>query len=207
MRFLIILLIVLGIIGLLLLCPVVFKLTYEDEFKVKLKFLFLNITLYPKKEKEDSKSNPESNSKKEKKKDKQEKSGIFKKKIKSEGIGGFISLLSDSLKRITEIPVYLKKHICISNFDINIGISSDDAADTAVNYGRTCALIYPFVSVIANNFKYKKLNVDIYPDFDKNKSDINLKIFLKIKLIFLLIALIKGIITGVDIFNRFNTEW
>ena len=62
--------------------------------------------------------------------------------------------------------------------DISIIVASDDAADTAVNYGKLCAGVYPALSVILNIVKYDDYNVNIYPDFNKKslETDISAEI-------------------------------
>ena len=64
-------------------------------------------------------------------------------------------------------PIF--RHIKFRQLNIDITVASDNAADTAINYGRLCAGVYPALSVILNVIKYDDYKVNIRPDFDKSE--------------------------------------
>lgn len=129
------------------------------------------------KKSDNTKRNRKKTKRKSKKKKKENKYlKQFKLIFKEKGLDGLIDLL----KKIAELagdflkPIFT--HITIKDLDMNITVAFEDAADTAIRYGYACAGIYPSLAALLNIFKYKKYNVNIAPDFDKKKPEIDLTV-------------------------------
>ena len=57
---------------------------------------------------------------------------------------------------------------------LSISVAGDDAADTAIKYGKYCAVVYPAVGTIVRVVKCKGYGVDINPNFsEKAETEIN----------------------------------
>lgn len=125
---------------------------------------------------EKKKSDSKKRNSKSKKEPKKENKVLkwFKTTFKERGLKGLINALKEiaGLAETFLKPIF--KHIKLKNLDMNITVASEDAADTAINYGYACAGIYPSLSILLNIVKYKKYNVNIAPDFDKKKTEIDL---------------------------------
>ena len=84
---------------------------------------------------------------------------------------GGVEAITEAFKRLASLagnvlkPVF--RHLRIRRLDINIIVASEDAADTAINYGRLCAGVYPALTVLLSVMKYDDYSVNIRPDFDK----------------------------------------
>ena len=57
----------------------------------------------------------------------------------------------------------------LKKFDVGIALSGDDAASTAVTYGKLCSVIYPAINVITSVMVCKDYHVTIEPVFDIDK--------------------------------------
>ncbi|MEG0877553.1 MAG: DUF2953 domain-containing protein [Oscillospiraceae bacterium] len=147
--------IIVAIILLLLFLPVCVAVKYDyDELTVKLKILFLSFTLYPMKEKE------------QEEKDAQEEppqSPQPKKKQKAkfpdfEKLAGLVSTAGMAMKIIF-------KGIYFTKATIIYPVHCEDAADTAINYGKTHAYLGAAIATLRNylHISFKELN--IIPDF------------------------------------------
>ena len=65
-------------------------------------------------------------------------------------------------------------HILVKKFSLSISVAGDDAADTAIKYGKYCAVVYPAVGTIVRVVKCKGYGVDINPNFsEKAETEIN----------------------------------
>ena len=139
-------------------------------------------------------------SKGKKKKQEEEKPTLLKQikdLYKQNGLDGLITVIKELSNILTGTLKNIFKRIKLRKFDLNISVSQDNAADTAIKYGYVCSAVYPAVSLILNSVKFNDYSVDIAPNFDKKKSEINLYAEISIipwfGVIYLLIALIKFI--------------
>ena len=65
-------------------------------------------------------------------------------------------------------------HILVKKLSLSISVAGDDAADTAIKYGKYCAVVYPAVGTIVRVVKCKGYGVDINPNFsEKAETEIN----------------------------------
>ncbi len=61
-------------------------------------------------------------------------------------------------------------------------VGSDDAAKTALNYGRICGVLYPFFEWLTTYFTAHVKEINVEADFSKEKSDIFAYFVLKLRL-------------------------
>ncbi len=156
-----------------LLCMVKLRFfaSYSGELSLQLKVLFLSFTLVPYKKKEKKKSKKKILKKKKDAKSKDDKEGkkpsYLKKLSDKKGVTGLISMISDLAKLATSTLKGIFKNIVIEKFDVSISIVGEDAADTALKYGKLCGVFYSAFSVICDNVKKcDSYNVSLNPDFD-----------------------------------------
>ncbi|MCL2022905.1 MAG: hypothetical protein FWG82_00855 [Oscillospiraceae bacterium] len=144
------------------------KVVYEENLRhIHLKWLFLCFTLYPQKEGKPDKSkkiNPKKGEKQGKKKQ-EEKPNILASYYEKEGVSGIIYLLQDALNAIGGFLLGLKRGLLIHRLEIYVVYSDGDAAQTAVNYGKLCGVIYPAVNAIITSVRTVKYNVDLSADY------------------------------------------
>lgn len=169
--------ILLGIVLLLaLLCFVklTFTAVYSSELTLKLKVLFLTFTLVPVKQKPKKPKSkmPKKPKKKpaDKGKKKDKKPSYLKKLGDKKGVGGLLSMMTDLAKLAGSTLKGLFERIIIDKFDIDVTVVGDDAADTALKYGKICGAFYSAVSIICGTAKCEQYNVNVTPDFDDEAS-------------------------------------
>ncbi len=158
------------VLGLLCLLKLEFVAQYTDSLTLKLEVLFLTFTLVPTKNKpkKQKKKIPKKKKEPSKKTDKKEKKPSYLKKLSGKkGLSGLLSMLTETVKLIGSTAKGIYSNIVIEKLDLNITIVGDDAADTALKYGKLCGVFYSGISVVCDNVKkVDDYNIDIKPDFD-----------------------------------------
>lgn len=154
---------VVAVVAVLLPSKVKVRIGYiENEFVLSFKLLFFKYTVSPEKRKKKKKAEAKKPEKTEKKK----KGGFFKSQTSDFGVYDYIELIKIILEKFVA-KIYFEK------LDVDITVASDDAAQTALNFGRLNAAIYPLVGLINGHKKIKSLHIGITPDFTKTNSVYN----------------------------------
>lgn len=207
---------VIAFIALILSIRITINGEFFDEFKLNVKWLFINLQILPAKPKKDKPPKKEK-PKKEKTKEEQpteentetveKKENIFAKFYKNQGFDGVVELINNAAKDLGKMFSSFKKHIVLRELYLWMTISSGDAAQTALDYGRICQKVFPALSFICTNLTVKKYDVEIEPDFlgIKNKAQfafsvsirpifiINAVLILALRLVFnVVIKFLKG---------------
>ena len=76
----------------------------------------------------------------------------------------------------------LFKKIRWYNIYIDWVVATDDAAKTALTYGSICSFLYPFFEWLTTYFTAHVKEINIEPDFSKEKSDIFIYFVIKLRL-------------------------
>lgn len=214
------LLIFLLIISFLLFCNIKFIVTFENEMSVCIKYLFFkfNIKNMKKSSKQEEnvnnktdkkeKINKETNSQNEKNKKNKNKSNSkdkIKKIISEKGFSGFLKIVKDFLVIVKNLSIYLLKRIYVVKFYLEVKISEEDSAQTAIKYGQACSVLYPAMNFIFNNLRVQNPYVKIYPDFNSEKTSVYFSMIFKIRLIYILkaglVAFFKFIMSFISLKN------
>lgn len=210
------------LIAFLLFAPITFKLEYDEEFNAKVRYLFISYKIPGEEKKEKpNKKKKKDNKKKPKKKGKvqtegtenkqsftEKNIGIIKSAFKFKGFEGAKKIISLAAYLVTKVSRLIKRHLIIKELHVVMAVGADDAAETAVNYGKTCAYIFPSLGLICNTMKVRKYYADIYPDFIRPKSRSYIYANLKIRPIFVLgmgISSLFHIIVSPLIKNKINS--
>lgn len=174
--------IILGIIAffvLILSIPVVLELEYTDSVRCKVSWLFWKFDLYPfpkKKKKEEKPNEEKKEDKPEEKKDettKPKKENFLKTFYNNQGLSGVIELLNNCVGALKRFSVRLiKRAIIIKIFHLDIHITEDDAAATALKYGKVCSGLYPSLGFICSNMKVKDYKVNVFADYCGEKTTV-----------------------------------
>ena len=160
-------LIFLGIILfiILLLClPVHVIAEWNNELKLKIRYLFLNFTVLPEQKKEPKKQ------KEEKKPEKEHEAKKAKKKRSAEEI---IDGVTDGIRRYSPGAKIILNNIRVHYLEGFWKICGEDAADCAIRYGRICALLSSFFGVVRNALRIEKTKLKVFPDFVAEKDERN----------------------------------
>ena len=137
----------------------------ENEFILSFKLLFFRYTVAPEKAKKKKKAK-KSEKKTPEKPEKEKKEGFFKHQTSGFGVYDYIELIKIVLEKFVA-KIYFEK------LDVDITVASDDAAQTAQNFGRLNAAIYPLAGLINGHKRIKSLHIGITPDFTISNSVYN----------------------------------
>lgn len=160
--------IILGIIALLiliLLLPVHLHASFSDNLKVRVGVMFINFTLYPlpsvfkKKKKED----------KHKKKKVQKELTNAEEILKEDGVSAVVEYYLEMVRLIETAAKRLARTVTVDKLNINIIVASEDASQTAINYGKVCSVVYPSQALIESVFRVRRRSIIITPDFLREK--------------------------------------
>ncbi len=205
MLWLYILLGILLAILLILLIPVGVDAKYDEDFFLKIKIGFVGITLFPQK--------PKKSKKKKKQKQPTEKPKEDKPKEKKPNIiqQKGLSWLVDVIKKVAELAggalKYFFKHIIIKKLLLSISVAEDNAAETAVKYGKLCAVIYPSIGIITRSAKCKEYGVDITPNFnEKSETKLYFELKARVLILWLLTLVAKYGIKGIKLMLEIKDE-
>ncbi len=174
--------IILGIIAffvIVLSIPVVLDLEYTDAVRCRASWLFLKFELYPfpeKKKKEEKPKEEKKDEKPEEKKDeapKPKKENFLKTFYNNQGLSGVIELLNNCVAALKRFSVKLiKRAVIIKKFHLDVHITEDDAAATAIKYGKVCSGLYPSLGFICSNMKVKDYKVNVFADYCGEKTTV-----------------------------------
>lgn len=181
---------ILLILFLLLILPVTVIADFTENKSITVKYLFLKFRFglngkkkdKPKKEKKKQKPKPDSDKKKSSPKNNR------KRKI-AETVSEYAELLRELLKNFS----YMLKHITVGRFYVKISVCGEDAADTAVQYGAVCAVIYPFAAFTESIITVKNMELNVEPNFGNVESFGEAFISFRIKPFHVVLAAISAV--------------
>lgn len=156
-------------------------LKYNGKFSAAVKFLCFTFRFGEKdKKKKEKKAKKESNPKHEKK----EKDKKDKKRPSVLSDLTFTDYLNIAKIALTEFVFKIK----IEKFNLNAKISGEDAAKTALTYGKINAAAYPIVSFLTEKKALQNAEINIYTDFLSDKSEYQGEIILYSRFISVIIT-------------------
>lgn len=191
-------------VALVMFIPITLRASYKEEFWCAVYIGFVKLQLVPAKPKKEKKKVKKQTPKTEQPKKATEKKPSL---IKKYGIEWLLNLI----KRVAELAVSALQdffsHILIKKFSLSISAAGDDAADTAIKYGKYCAVVYPAVGTIVRVVKCKGYGVDINPNFsEKAETEINFDFVARV-FVFRLVALaVKHGIKGLKLLAEVKNE-
>ncbi|MCH5190853.1 MAG: DUF2953 domain-containing protein [Oscillospiraceae bacterium] len=170
---------------------------YFDSFKLDVAWLFIKLHIFPK----DKKNKPKKAKKKEEpaqteeKTDEQspeteKKENIFVRFYHNQGVDGIIELINGAAYSLARMMNSFKKHIVLREIYLWMTVSSGDAAETALQYGKICQKVFPALSFICSTLTVKKYDVEIEPDFIGLKNSAQMAFTVSVRPIFIINAAI-----------------
>lgn len=169
---------------------------YDETFTLDVKWLFIKFRIYPEDEekkakkeaKKAEKEQKKKNSKKEKhKKEKTEesaspKSNIFKDFYNNQGFAATVNLIRTAAAQLGGFLKGVYRAFVIENLTVLLRVSAgDDAAQTAIKYGKVCSAVYPAMGFICSNMKVKQYDVNVVPDFISAENTATFKLSLSVR--------------------------
>ena len=155
----------------------------EEEFILSFKLLFFVFTVSPENKKKKKKKAKKKEKEKKKRPAKKEKDNFFRSHTSDFGVFDYIELIGIVIEKFVA-KIYFDK------LEAEIRVAGDDAAQTALNFGRLNAAIYPIAGLINGHKRIKKLHIGITPDFTTTKSVYNAEAIAYIRIFDVLAAVI-----------------
>ncbi len=155
----------------------------EEEFILSFKLLFFVFTVSPENKKKKKKKAKKKEKEKKERPAKKEKDNFFRSHTSDFGVFDYIELIGIVIEKFIA-KIYFDK------LEAEIRVAGDDAAQTALNFGRLNAAIYPIAGLINGHKRIKKLHIGITPDFTTTKSVYNAEAIAYIRIFDVLAAVI-----------------
>lgn len=155
----------------------------DEEFILSFKLLFFVFTVSPENKKKKKKKTKKKEKEKKEQPAKKEKDSFFKSHTSDFGVFDYIELIGIVLEKFVA-KIYFDK------LEAEIRVAGDDAAQTALNFGRLNAAIYPIAGLINGHKRIKNLHIGITPDFTTTKSVYNAEAIAYIRIFDVLAAVI-----------------
>ena len=155
----------------------------EEEFIFSFKLLFFVFTVSPENKKKKKKKAKKKEKEKNERPAKKEKDNFFRSPTSDFGVFDYIELIGIVIEKFVA-KIYFDK------LEAEIRVAGDDAAQTALNFGRLNAAIYPIAGLINGHKRIKKLHIGITPDFTTTKSVYNAEAIAYIRIFDVLAAVI-----------------
>lgn len=206
MTYLVALYIILAIVALIvILFSIKFtvSLTYNEEFKVDVKWLFIKKKILPKSEEDEEKPKKEKKKKEEKpnnpkeektaenqQENKPKEDNMLVKFYKNQGFSGVMQLLNDTVSAIRGMFGSIFKHLVFRELKLYLTVGAGDSAETAIMYGKTCSYVFPAMGLITSTCKVKDYCCDIQPNFMAKDKTAVFKTVVSIRPIFITNALV-----------------
>lgn len=159
------------IIGILILfavllnCPVVIQVQYKDELYARIGYLFFHYVISPR----PAAAKPE---KEEPEKEEAPKKNRFRELLQKKGFSGFLEICQEVSAIISKANKELFEHLIIVRFNLEVSVTGEDAAQTAMNYGYVCGLVGSAAGLFLGNVRCKNYHISINPDFQGEKSSV-----------------------------------
>ena len=155
----------------------------DEEFILSFKLLFFVFTVSPENKKKKKKKAKKKEKEKKERPAKKEKDNFFRSHTSDFGVFDYIELIGIVIEKFVA-KIYFDK------LEAEIRVAGDDAAQTALNFGRLNAAIYPIAGLINGHKRIKKLHIGITPDFTTTKSVYNAEAIAYIRIFDVLAAVI-----------------
>lgn len=168
MPVLIVILSILAFITLVLLIPIIAEASYEEQEQlVVVRYLFYKKQLFPPVPKKNKKEKPPG-------KRKLSKIKAEEKRPKK----GFFETLHDAVEMVKAASGgvrYIIRRLLFYNIRLQVDVGGEDAAQTAIQYGKVSAFIYTSYAVLSNAVRFKKLDINIVPCYDTTETRVSFR--------------------------------
>lgn len=135
------------LVAFLLFSRIKFYAFYNEKFNYKIKFLFFSFRIKPKKvgKTTEVEKQPE--------------------KFSLQKLRTFYNLFNRFWRELKKYIIKFKNKLRIDYLKIILEIGENDPAQTAIEYGEACAVVFPAISTIGTFIKVKRREIRITPKF------------------------------------------
>lgn len=150
-------------------------MTYDEDFKLDVRWLFIKLHILPKKEKPEKEKKPKKEKPQKEEKPKEEekpvdpdvpkKDNIIVAFYKNQGFSGVIQLLRDTVSIINGMFGSIFKRVVFEELKMYLTVGANDACETSMLYGKTCSAVFPAMGLITSTCKVKEYDCAVRPNF------------------------------------------
>lgn len=181
----IILLFVISVVFTALISSLKVYVTLNDNAGIKVTYLGFKLFSYDFDAEDIAKSDDTNVSQQPEKKQKSGFSTIIKKYAEGKNKHELILELFNLFKTICYRFKRIVKHIFVNNIYMNLVIGSPDASDTAILYGKICAILTPIISLMEQSKNFNVNAVSVRTDFTNSNLKLDFNLEIKIRTIYL----------------------
>lgn len=146
-------LLIVGALVLLLLCPVRLDLKWSEELSATAGWLFLKFKLLPQPETQKNKSPKQKSPDSDQQSPKESKAALGAKP--GELVAQYAGLIPALLGRLKKSVVYILRHIKVKKLRLDLLIAREDAAETAVAFGKANQAVYTALGLLQGLMKFR----------------------------------------------------
>lgn len=181
---------IIGIITLILLSSLCFRIKISDTVYFSISFLGLKLFTIDPNKKSTKKKSIKSKPNKElgKKKLTTTLKEFAKGKTRKELIEEVLFLVKDLCVKLGK----MLKHVKFQKLEFSLMVASQDAAKTAILYGNMCSIVYSICAALNSAYNFDAQKVSVSADFSSEEMKMMLNGAFKIKLVFVIQFLIKS---------------
>lgn len=179
-------------------------MSFDGEFKLSVKWLFIKKAILPKPEKDGKpkkekvkkekpkkeKEEPEEEKNEEETEEKPKKDNMFVAFYHNQGLSGVLQLLNDTVSAIGGMFGSIFRHFVFHELKLYLAVGADDSAETAIMYGKTCSVVFPAMGLITTTCKVKEFDCRVDPNFIEPDKTAKFKVVLSMRPIFVTNAVV-----------------
>ncbi len=159
----------------LLLIPAKIELHFVKEFTLCIRWLGFRIVHF-------SSTDETKKSDSEREEDKPKKESLLQSvanTLKNDGVSATVHYLQQGAALAAGAACRLLAAVTVDVFVVKLIVASSDAAATAQNTGKVCALLYPAVTALQNVVNIRRREVTVTPDFlaEKGQAEVFVKAY------------------------------
>ncbi len=168
----------LALLFLLLLIPVHLKAGFDGKLWVRARYAFLSFALYPRPTGRKSRRKKKKRRKVKKEAEKAAASGGKRELsqlellLREEGPLGAARMLMETAKLAGTAAKRALAAITVDRLVLTIVVAAEDAAETATDYGKVCAGVYPALAVLETVMRVRRTDIAVAPDFLRETGEV-----------------------------------
>lgn len=175
-------------VGIILFASIRLKVFLSKNGFLVVKYLFLSFKfdLYGENKiarKKSQKSKKQVKTTSDNKTDNSKQEGYIKKIYREKGVvDGTLQLMS-LIKLLLSKLLMLLGRCKVSFFNLNIKVTGEDPAETAISYGAVSAVVYPMIGIINGIMSVKKQEINLVADYDAKEPEVDFRAKIKVRVI------------------------
>lgn len=190
-----------------LLIPVFLQLDFSGEFSLRVRFLGIPVFRYS----SDKPSGATGKADTKKEQDNAEPSlwDMVAQTLKTDGVTATVQYVQKGASLVTGTVRKVLRIVTLDKLIIKLTVASEDAAHTAQDTGKICAVLYPSITALQSVLKIKSREVTVTPDFlaEKGKAEVRLVAHaMLLRILWVGLGLIRQYSAWQTLINKENKE-